>query len=44
MDVPVWDDGSGRMMFLAPSGFHAFFRSIDLEFVAANINRRLTCG
>ncbi len=41
--VPVWDDGIGRMMFLAPQGIHPFFRSIDLSFVAANINRRITC-
>ncbi len=41
--VPVWDDGSGRMMFLAPRSFHPFFQSIDLDFVAANINRNLTC-
>lgn len=42
--VPVWEDGFGRMAFLAPQGFHPFFRSIDLMFVARNINRRLTCG
>lgn len=41
--VPVWDE-RGTMMFLAPDSFHPFFRSIDLAFVAANINRRLTCG
>jgi hypothetical protein len=42
--VPVWEDGSGRMMFLAPHSFHPFFQSINWEFVAANINRNLTCG
>lgn len=42
--VPVWEDGLGRMKFLAPQGFHPFFRSIDMGYVAVNINRRLTCG
>ena len=42
--VPVWDDGFGQMMFLAPNNFHPYFRSINLAFVAANINKRITCG
>jgi hypothetical protein len=42
--VPVWDAGFGRMGFLAPSAWSGFFQSIDLTFVASNINRRLTCG
>jgi len=42
--VPVWDAGGGRMEFLAPRNWHAFFTSINLQFVAMNINRRLTCG
>ena len=42
--VPVWDAGGGRMGFLAPPGYHPFFLSIDLGFVAGNINRELTCG
>jgi hypothetical protein len=42
--VPVWDAGGGRMGFLAPTPWHPFFRSIDLQFVARNINRKLTCG
>jgi hypothetical protein len=42
--VPVWDAGGGRMGFLAPSNFHPFFTSINLAFVAANINRELSCG
>jgi hypothetical protein len=42
--VPVWDAGGGRMGFLAPTQWHAFFRSLTLGHVAANINRRLTCG
>jgi hypothetical protein len=39
--VPVWDNGGGRMAFIAPENWHPFFRSIDLQFVAANINRQL---
>ena len=42
--VPVREHGDGRMAFLAPREFHPFFRSIDLSFVMANINRTLTCG
>jgi hypothetical protein len=42
--VPVWDDGGGRMAFRAPRNWHPFFQSISLGFVAANINRELTCG
>ena len=41
--VPVWDSGSGRMGFWAPPNWHSFFKSIDLNFVATNINRKLTC-
>ena len=41
--VPVWDAGAGRMGFLAPPKWRAFLSSIDLTFVAANINRKLTC-
>ncbi len=39
--VPVWDDGNGRMGFFAPRSFHPFFASINLQWVAANINRKL---
>ena len=39
--VPVWDDGGGRMAFIAPRPWHAFFQSINLHFIAANINREL---
>lgn len=42
--VPVWDAGGGRMAFLAPSNWRSFFQSIDLNFVARNINRELICG
>lgn len=39
--VPVWNNGGGRMAFSAPQNWHSFFKSIDLRFVAANINREL---
>jgi hypothetical protein len=42
--VPVWDNGGGRMAFRAPQNWHPFFQGISLGFVAANINRELTCG
>lgn len=40
--VPVWQSG-GQMHFRAPQPWHPFFRSIDAAFIAANINRELTC-
>lgn len=42
--VPVWDAGSGRMAFIAPRGWHPYFQSINLRYVAANLNRALTCA
>lgn len=36
--VPVWES-LGRMRFLAPSRWHAFFQSINLQFVRANLNK-----
>jgi hypothetical protein len=39
--VPVWSSGGG-MAFLAPANWHAFFSSINLQFVAANINRYIS--
>lgn len=42
--VPVWDSGGGRMGFLAPRPWHPFFKSLSLMDIAANINRKLTCG
>jgi hypothetical protein len=41
--VCVWDSGGGRMGFLAPRNWHPFFSSINLSFVARNVNRTLTC-
>lgn len=40
--VPVWDDGGGRMAFIAPQPWHPFFKSINLGSVWANVNRELS--
>jgi hypothetical protein len=40
--VLVWDNGGGRMGFMAPNQWHPFVRSINLRYVAANINRELS--
>lgn len=40
--VPVWNGGgTGTMLFMAPERLHAFLRSIDFEWVTANINKSL---
>jgi hypothetical protein len=39
--VPVWNNGGGRMGFFAPDNWHAFFASINLRWVFANLNREL---
>lgn len=39
--VPVWES-LGRMGFLAPSRWHPFFQSINLQFVGANLNRYIS--
>ena len=39
--VPVWDAGSGRMAFIAPQRWHAFFQSIGMQFVGANLNKEI---
>jgi hypothetical protein len=40
--VPVWDNGGGRMAFIAQRNWHAFFQSIGLNWVYANLNRQLS--
>lgn len=42
--VAVWDAGEGRMGLQAPTRWHAFFKSIGLAHISANVNRTLTCG
>ena len=37
--VPVWDSGGGRMAFIAPPKWHPFFTSLNLAFVATNVNK-----
>jgi hypothetical protein len=39
--IPVWDNGGGRMGFIAPAAWHSFFRSLDLHSVNRSINREL---
>lgn len=40
--VPVWNNGGGRMAFIASQNYHPFFKSISLQFVATNINKELS--
>lgn len=40
--VPVWPKHNNRMAFIAPTQWHPFFRSIDLRWIRANLNRRLS--
>jgi hypothetical protein len=39
--VPVWDNGEGRMGFIAPTPWHPFFKSINLQLVNKNLNKEL---
>jgi hypothetical protein len=39
--VPVWDNGDGRMGFLAPHNWHGFFSGLSLRWVFANVNREI---
>ncbi len=36
--IPVWDGGGGRMAFIAQPNWHAYFKSINLPYVWANVN------
>ena len=40
--VPVWDNGGGRMAFIAPNNWHPFFSSLNLRAVWANVNREIS--
>jgi hypothetical protein len=40
--VTIWKASGGRMEFRAPRPWHPFFTSIDLNYIVANINRRIT--
>jgi len=42
--VPVWDVGSGRMAFIAPSPWRGFFQSLSLRVIGRMINRELICS
>jgi hypothetical protein len=39
--VPVWEEAVGQMGFRAPTAWHPFFMSINLQWVWSNINREL---
>lgn len=39
--VPVWDNGGGRMGFIAPQPWHPFFSSLNLFTVQRNINKEI---
>lgn len=39
--VTVWDNGGGRMGFIAPRPWHPFFQNIGLSQVWANVNREI---
>ena len=41
--VPVWNNGGGKMGFIAPPKWHPYFKSIGLSFVFANLNKQLSC-
>jgi hypothetical protein len=40
--IPVWDNPSGGIAFLAPPKYFAFFENISMEWVWANVNRELS--
>ncbi len=42
--VTVWDAGHGRMGFLAPQQWQAFFSSISLHTITRSLNKTLTCN
>ena len=38
---PVWEDGGGRMKFIAPQPWFPYLRSLDLLLVQGLLNREL---
>lgn len=42
--VPAWEASGGQSMFRGPQEWHAFFNSINLEWVWTNVNKELTCS
>jgi hypothetical protein len=42
--VPVWQDITGRLNFIAPPNQHAFFKSVTFEHLNGQINKLLRCG
>jgi hypothetical protein len=41
--VMMWE-ANGRTMFMAPRQWHGFFSSVDMLWVAKNVNKKLTCN
>lgn len=41
--VMIWE-ANGRTMFMAPRQWHGFFSSVDMLWVAKNVNKKLTCN
>jgi hypothetical protein len=39
----VWNHGQ-HFHFMAPQPWHSFFKSMNMQFVARNINKKLTCS
>jgi hypothetical protein len=39
--VAVWDAGGGSMGFMGPQQWHPFLKSINLQFVMANLNKEV---
>jgi hypothetical protein len=37
--IPVWDSGGGNMAFIAPTRWHPFFKSLNLQVVRRMINK-----
>lgn len=41
--VMMWE-ANGRTMFMAPRQWHGFFSSVDMLWVAKNVNKKLNCN
>jgi hypothetical protein len=41
--IPVWEDFFGSFCFLAPTTWHPFLRTIDMDYVLANYNDKISC-
>ena len=39
--IPVWLNVVNKMSFIAPEYYHPFLRSVDMNFVQLNLNKKL---